>query len=369
MNKNALLPRGSIDASASIGVAGAPASVALRAPSLAASAREQSEARRLVVVILLLSLFFGVELTGAIVARSDVLRADALHLLTDVAALGMALVAMRIAARKPTARFTFGLRRVEPVAAIINALLIFVGTALLVLDAIADLRNGGSPRADVMLWVALGALVVNGFSAWLIHGAIEAHGLPPAKSAKGEACEQHDHLHIAHEHIHHGHGHALSLRGAWLHLFGDALGSLAAVVAAVLIRFGVSPKADAFATFVVAAILIVAAFRLVRDAVSILFEAAPPHVAVERVRAVILATQGVAGLHDLHVWSLGAGHDAITAHVEASLADPRLATRIEHALRAEFRVEYVTIQVETAGAHCDGLQATGSGLQVRSGIP
>jgi cation diffusion facilitator family transporter len=250
----------------------------------------------------------------------------------------------------------------------------------------------------------MGGLVVNGVSAWLIHGAIGAgeheHGTPErplphvthavARDAgqggtalravgvhehvhededvhehghrhdRGGAhehahreppCEDYDHHHIAH-HAHHGRGHILNLRGAWLHLFGDALGSLAAVVAAIAIKLGASSKVDPLASFVVAAILVSGSARLLYEAVLVLLEASPPHLAVDRVRATIVGTDGVAELHDLHVWTLGAGHDAISAHVSAKTADPALAGRVEGALRQRFQVEYVTIQVEVGGVTC-----------------
>jgi cation diffusion facilitator family transporter len=376
------------------------------------TARERLQARRLVVVMMITAAFFVAQLAGAIWAESNVLQIEAVHVLTDVAALGLAAIAMRVAVRRPTARFTFGLRRVEPVTAIFNALLVLVATVLLVWEAIVDLAGQSEgPHADRMLYVAAGALVVNGISAWLIHGAIgagdhgdahthggHAHGHAPGRAAHDERrgqrpvaavrvhedehvhvhedvhgrhdhgenarthhvhvlapadepCAAYDHHHIAH-HTHRGRGHALNLRGAWLHLFGDALGSLAAIIAAIAIRLGASPKVDPIASFVVAGILVYGGVRLLHDAVLVLLEASPPHLAVEEVRAAILATDGVAELHDLHVWTLGAGHDAITAHVSAHRADPSLAARVEGALRQRFPVEYVTIQVEVGGVTC-----------------
>ena len=311
------------------------------------TARERHQVRRLWVVMLITAGFFVAQLAGAIWAKSIVLKIEAVHVLTDVAALGLAALAMRVAVRRPTARFTYGLRRVEPVAAIFNALLVFGATCLLVAGAVADLGSeGGGPEPDRMLYVAAVALVVNGVSAWLIHGAIGG-----ASDGDQGSCEDYDHHHIAH-HAPHGHGHILNLRGAWLHLFGDALGSLAAVVAAVAIRLGASPKVDPLASFVVAAILVYGSVRLLYDAILVLLEASPPHLAVDRVKAAILGTTGVAELHDLHVWTLGAGHDAISAHVSAQNADPSLACRIEATLRQAFRVEYVTIQVEVGGVTC-----------------
>src|SRR5689334_12896572 len=106
------------------------------------NARERHQVRRLVTVMLITCAFFVAQLAGAIWAESDVLKLESVHVLTDVAALGLAALAMRVAVRRPTARFTFGLRRVEPVTAIFNALLVLGATALLVWEAVLDLLNG-----------------------------------------------------------------------------------------------------------------------------------------------------------------------------------------------------------------------------------
>jgi cobalt-zinc-cadmium efflux system protein len=329
---------------------------------------EEHQARRVLVVLLIMSAFFVVQLVGAMWPASNVLRAEALHLSTDVAALALSYLAIRVALRRPTARFTYGLRRAEPVAAIFNALLVLSATALVVIEAVSDLSNGAAPRADRMLYMAALGLVVNGVAAWLIHGAIGAHAghehdrdhdhdhdhdHVSDHGGRGEApCGDLSHQHLAQQVRRRGHGHTLNLRGAWLHLFGDALGSLAALVAAVTIRLGSSPIVDPIASFVVAAILVYGGVRLLRDAVWILLEASPPHLSVDDVRRTVLATPGVAELHDLHVWTLGAGHEAVTAHVSATALDHTLAGRVEDVLRRRFHVEYVTIQVEIGGVTC-----------------
>jgi cation diffusion facilitator family transporter len=233
--------------------------------------------------VVVLALFFCFQMTGAIFARSDVLRAEALHILTDVAALGLALLAMHAARHEVAGRFSYGLRRAEPIAALVNALFVLGATALLVTNAIDDLRTGATPDADIMLWVAICAVVINGASAWLIHGAIDpmhqhghgvAHVHVPAAHDSDEddhRCEQ-GHVYVPGHELHEGH--ALNLRGAFLHLAGDAMGSTAAVVAALLVRIGVSSKADPIAAFVVAGILVYAAVRLIRDAVRALADIA-----------------------------------------------------------------------------------------------
>jgi cobalt-zinc-cadmium efflux system protein len=307
---------------------------------------EARQAKRLTLVLVLVSLFFFIEFAGALLARSNVLQADALHILMDIFALGMSLMAMRIAVRRPTPRFTFGLRRAEPVAALFNASLVLLAVVGIVWHAIDSLRGHDQPESHLMLYVAIGALVVNGFSAWLLHGVIGHH-------------PGHDH---GHDHGHgqaHDHGkgkaggHEMNLRGARLHLLGDTLGSLAALVAAIIIRAGGPVSADPIASIVVAGILVFGAVRLLRDALLVLLEASPKHLNVNAIRRVIEAHPGVAEVHDMHVWSLGAGHDAVIAHIHEDGTEKELTTKLVAKLREVTGAEYVTVQVERPGEHCD----------------
>jgi cobalt-zinc-cadmium efflux system protein len=306
------------------------------------TAQEARQAKRLTIVLGIIAVFFGLELAGALVARSNVLKADALHLLMDVFALAMSLMAMRLAVRRPTPRFTFGLRRAEPVAAIFNAMLVLGATIEIVRDGIQQLRGAGgeAPHAGLMLIVSIGALGVNGLSAWLLHDVI------------GHAGHGHGH---GHGHAGHGHdkkkdqgahGHQLNLRSARLHLLGDTLGSLAALIAAIAIRLGGPGSIDAIASFAVALILVLGAFGLLREATLVLLEASPKHLQVDAVREVMEAFPKVIEVHDMHVWTLGAGHDAITVHVRVSEANPEIGRQLAKRLREAFGAEYVTVQVE-----------------------
>jgi cation diffusion facilitator family transporter len=327
--------------------------------------REAKQARRLRMVLSLVGGFFVLELTGAILADSVVLQADALHLLMDVLALSVSLVAMRLAVRRPTPRFTYGLRRAEPVAAIFSAGLVLATTGGILFEGIEALHGHSEPRVSIMLVVATLALFVNGLSAWLLHDSLHAHDHDHAHG--------HGHAHDAdnpddHGRAHPGHddhdadagarkpakagGHTLNLRGAWLHLLGDALGAVAAIVAAVVIRFGGPAAADPIASFVVAAILLAGSLRLLRDALLVLLEASPPHMPVATIRGIIAGFPGVTAIHDLHVWTLGAGHDAITAHVCTESRDPLFGRHLSDAIRDALEVEYVTVQVEVGDAPC-----------------
>jgi cation diffusion facilitator family transporter len=309
--------------------------------------QEARQARRLGLVLGIVAAFFVLELGGAIVAGSVVLQAEALHLLMDILALGVSLFAMRLAVRRPTPRFTFGLRRVEPVAAIFSAMLVLATTVLIVIEAIGALQGRASPRAGIMLAVATMALLVNGLSAMLLHDVIgHSHGHThdpdnPEDAASDERRGKDDHDH--------DHGHALNLRGAWLHLLGDALGAVAALVAALVIRFGGPTAADPIASFGVAAILVIGAVRLLRDATLVLLEAAPPHLPLSAIREVIADSPGVLSVHDMHVWTLGAGHDAVTVHVKTNSRDPQFGQRLSQRIRSVLNVEYITVQVECVG--------------------
>lgn len=309
-------------------------------PASRFSPQEARQARRLVLVIAIVLAFFVLELGGAIMAGSVVLQADALHLLMDVLALGVSLFAMRLAVRRPTPRFTYGLRRAEPVAAIFSAFLVLGTTVFIVIEALEALRGRTPPRAGVMLVVAAMALFVNGLSAWLLHDVI---GQPHAHARDPDNPEDRPHDPRAHAG---GHGHALNLRGAWLHLLGDALGAVAALVAALAIRFGGHVEADPIASFVVAAILLFGALRLLRDGALVLLEAAPLHMPVGAIREIIVGCPGVVSVHDLHVWTLGAGHEAITVHVRTDSSDPAFGRDLSARIRATVGAEYVTVQVE-----------------------
>jgi cation diffusion facilitator family transporter len=333
---------------------------------------EAKQARRLKMVLAMVSAFFVLELMGALWAESVVLQADALHLLMDVLALAVSLLAMRLAVRRPTPRFTYGLRRAEPVAAVFSGLLVLATTAGIVFEGVEALDERATPRASVMLVVALMALVVNGLSAWLLHDAMgHSHPHPHDPDNPHDHAGHGDHDRQAHEedddHEHHDHdhghaahdapankaqGHALNLRGAWLHLMGDALGALAAIVAALVIRFGGPVAADPIASFVVAAILLFGSARLLRDATLVLLESSPVHLPVRTIRQFVLGSPGVLALHDLHVWTLGAGHDAVTVHVRTDVTDSTFGQCLSESIRNKLGVEYVTVQVEVQEGPC-----------------
>jgi len=339
------------------------------------TAREKKQTRRLRLVLLIVTLFCGGELVGATLSRSAVLRADALHLLLDVFALALSLGAMRLANKAPTATYTFGFRRAEALAAVLNGFLVLGVAAEIIRDGIEAFSGTEKPDSGLMLLVALVALVVNGASAWLLHGAIghgghAHHGHAHAAHAHAahdhaahdhghDHAQGHDHAHAhdhgpehprGHDHAHDDEGHALNLRGALLHLVGDALGAVAAVIAAVVIRYDGPTIIDPIASVFVALILLVGAVRLLRDAARVLLEGAPSSIDTDAVRALLAGLAGVREVTDVRVWTLGGGHDAIAASLVPETAQPALAQEAHRELKRAFCVKHAYVQVEPPAA-------------------
>jgi cation diffusion facilitator family transporter len=333
----------------------------------------------LVLVLGLTGTFCVVEGTVGVLTHRLVLQADALHLAMDVLALMVSLVAMRLSTRPPTLTFTFGLHRAEALAAMMNALLVLGGTLYIVREGLEGLSEPGAGHHAggsfaLTAGVSVAALCVNGISAWLLHRGIEAghhhhghahHGhahAAPRKTAPSPHAHDHDHDHHDHDHHDHDHhddahehvhqhaedvedaDHSLNLRGAWLHVLGDALGSFAALSTSIAMHFGAPSFVDPIASFLVAAILIVGASRVLRDGALVLLEGAPRHLPVERVRALIAKVDGVDDVLGLHLWSLGSGKDAAAVRVRATSLD--VGARVEARLRDEEDLSHVWVHVE-----------------------
>lgn len=286
--------------------------------------------RKLLVVLVLTSVFMVVEAVGGYLSGSLALIADAGHMLTDVGALALSLGSVWLARRPATARRTFGYLRLEILAAFVNGAVLLALVAWIVVEAVRRLRAPVPVEADLFLAVAGIGLVVNLVALWVLHG---------------------------------DHRHSLNVRGAYLHVLGDALGSVGAITAALVIRFTGWLPADAIISIVLSLLILVGAWRLVRESVDILLEAVPAHVDLDAVRAGILAVPGVVSVHDLHVWTVTSGMVAMSGHVVVpDLArHPETLGRVQEALRAK-GIAHATIQLEVTG-DCEG-EACFPGLPV-----
>lgn len=273
-----------------------------------------SERRRLSWVLGITAAFMVAEVAGGILSGSLALLADAGHMLTDAGALAFALLAMRMAQRPPDAARTFGWVRLEILAALVNGAVLVVVAALVVHEAWGRLREPVPVEAPLMLAVAVIGLGVNVAGAFLLH----AHA--------------HDNLNV---------------RGAYLHVLGDLLGSLGAITAGLVILFTGWAAADPIISIVIAGIILFGAWRLVRESVDVLLEAAPAHVDVEALVEDLRSVEGLDQVHDVHVWTLTSGFVALAGH--GVIDDPAQHTRILEEIQRRGRargIGHVTFQLE-----------------------
>jgi cobalt-zinc-cadmium efflux system protein len=278
--------------------------------------------KRLLVVLVITFVVLIAEVIGGLIAGSLALLADAGHMLTDSTGLIMALIAAALATRAATVRRTFGLQRAEVLAALANALLL-VGVAVWVLImAVERLRNPAEIRSGLMLAVALVGVLAN-LAGLLV--------LRPAQST------------------------SLNMRGAYLEVFGDLVGSLAVIIAAVLILITGWTPFDAIASLAIVVLIIPRAWSLLREVVDVLLEATPHGVDLEEVRDHIRRVRGVVDVHDLHAWTITSGVPVLSAHVivdHACISEGRsgeVLDRLGECLGGHFDVSHCTFQLEPVG--------------------
>ncbi|HET7645758.1 MAG TPA: cation diffusion facilitator family transporter [Candidatus Limnocylindria bacterium] len=273
--------------------------------------------RRLTTVLVLVIGFLAVEVVAAIVTGSLALLADAGHMLTDAAGIGLALLAIWFARRPATPERSFGYYRVEVFAAIANAFILIAVAAYILYEAIKRLSSPPDVVAVPMLLVAIAGLVVNLVSMRLLHAGAQT---------------------------------SLNLRGAYLEVLGDLLGSVAVIVAGVVILATGWYPIDPIASVAIAALILPRTWSLLREAIDVLLQATPRGVDLDEVRAHITRAEGVLDAHDLHAWTLTSGIHVVSAHVVISPdADPaRVLDELCACLADDFDFEHSTIQLETA---------------------
>ena len=272
--------------------------------------------RRLAWALGLAAGFMVVEVVGGLLANSLALLADAGHMLSDVAALGLALFALWMAGRPSGPGRTYGHYRIEILAALANGAALVALAVWIVVEAGARLQDPPEVEGPLLLAVAAGGLAVNLIALAILHG---------------------------------GRDESLNLRGAWLHVVADALGSVQALLAGALIWGFGWQWADPAASLLIAALIVYSAWSLLKDAVSVLMESAPGHIDVDQVRDAILGVAGVGEVHDLHVWTITSGFEALSAHVvpAGEVETGALPAAIRTAVHRRFGIEHVTVQVET----------------------
>lgn len=280
------------------------------------AAGDGARSRRLWLVLVITAAYMIAEAVGGWITGSLALLADAGHMLTDVAALGLALFAAWFSRRPATAHKTFGYHRSEILAALTNGVTLVVVSLLIFREAYERFYVPSPVDSKLMMLIAAGGLVVNLACAWLLHR---------------------------------DHTHNLNMRGAWLHIIGDACGSVGAIIAGLLMTAYSWYIADPLISVLIAALIVWSSWKLIREATNVLLEGTPAHINFRAVEETFLETAGVEAVHDLHVWTITSGREALSAHVVHTPAaePPTLLRELRVKLHDRFSIDHLTIQMET----------------------
>jgi cobalt-zinc-cadmium efflux system protein len=291
-----------------------------------------AHAHRLKLVLGLTAAFMVVEALGGWMANSLALLADAGHMLSDVMAIGLALFAAWIAQRPATPAKTYGYLRIEILAALANGTALFLLAGFIVWEALRRFAEPPAVEPRILFGVGTLGLLANMAALRLLHA---------------------------------GHKHSLNVRGAYLHVAGDLLGSIGAMGAGAVILVTGWTAVDPLISILVALLIVWSAGRLVRDSVEILLEAAPRHISMREVERQIATIPGVSNVHDLHVWTLTSGVVAMSGH--AVVGDPANNQRVLETVQnrmADLGISHVTMQLEqddTCGGQTNGRGEGGPG--------
>jgi cobalt-zinc-cadmium efflux system protein len=271
--------------------------------------------KRLAWTLGLVIIYMIAEVVGGILTNSLALLADAGHMLSDAASLALALFAMWIAQRPPNAERTYGYYRAEILAALFNGATLAAISVYIFYEAWQRLAAPPEVTGPLMMGIAVGGLVINLIGLWLLHG---------------------------------GRSESLNVRGAWLHVLGDTLGSVGAIGAGALIwAFGWN-WADPLASVIIAVLILFSSWNLLKESVAVLMEGAPGHIDVDEVRDAIRSVDGVQAVHDLHVWTISSGLVSLSVHVDVDSLDNYAAMlgQLRAMLDDEFSIGHTTIQIE-----------------------
>jgi cobalt-zinc-cadmium efflux system protein len=287
---------------------------------------------RLKIALGLTFVYMIAEAVGGWLTNSLALIADAGHMLTDVAALTLTLCAFWFGSRAATPKKTYGFYRLEILAAFINGIALVLLSVWIAIEAFGRLRTQPEVAGAEMSLIAVGGLAVNLVAAYLLHA---------------------------------DHKHDLNMRGAFLHVMGDLLGSVVAIAAGVLILAFGWVWADAAGSIFIGVIIIAGAWRLILESVNVLLEGTPAHINLAAVESAILESEGVGGVHDLHVWTISSGIEALSAHIshDESVRHSELLAEVRKKLHDRFGIDHLTIQMETLALEAEAVYICETGTQ------
>ncbi|MCP2045489.1 cation diffusion facilitator family transporter [Pontibacter sp. HSC-36F09] len=277
--------------------------------------------KTLTISLVIISAYMVIEVIGGLLTNSLALLADAGHMLSDAASLFIALMAFKFSSRVADYSKTYGYKRFEILAAVINGATLILISGYIIYEAIERFQNPTEIASGGMLIIAFIGLMVNALVAWIM--------------MRGSDVKDN-----------------LNMRGAYLHVISDMLGSVGAIVAALLIMFFGWAWADPLASVIVSLLVLRSGYLVTKSSVHILMEGTPENVEIEKVTEKILNTEGINGIHDLHIWTITSGLNALTCH---AIVDEKMTIgesetmlrKIEHDLE-HLNIQHVTIQLETA---------------------
>jgi cobalt-zinc-cadmium efflux system protein len=275
---------------------------------------------RLRWVLILTAGFLVVEFVGGLLSKSLALLSDAGHMLSDVAALTLALLAIIHMRRPPSTRHSYGFHRLETVSALANGILLCGVALVIIYEGVHRLRGHHEVRGTMMLVVAGAGLLVNLVGMALLRG-----------DSKG----------------------SLGIRGAFLHIIGDTLGSVGAIAAAIVIQRTGWVRADAVVSIGIAVLIVASGVHLIRESLHILLEGVPRHIDLPEVENALRRLEGIVDLHDLHIWRIGSNFDTLTVHLVVNNVDEWRHRRdtARSLLHERFGIGHCTIEVEGPGEH------------------
>jgi cobalt-zinc-cadmium efflux system protein len=267
-------------------------------------------------VLALIILYMVAEAVGGWLTGSLALLADAGHMLSDAAALGLSAFAVSMARRPRTSKRTYGYHRLEILAALANGATLVAISLLVIVEAVRRFGRPETVDAPGMIGIAAGGLVVNLVALWILHEGRDEN---------------------------------LNMRGAWLHVLTDALGTVQAIAAGALIWGFGWQWADPVASVLIALLVVYSAWSLLKEATGVLMEGAPAHIDVDEVHGAMVDVPGVLEVHDLHVWTITSGMESLSAHVvvEDHRFDCDVLGEIRAKLHERFGIHHITVQMET----------------------
>lgn len=272
--------------------------------------------RRVLSAALALTLgFMAVEVIGGWWTNSLALVSDAVHMFTDAIALGLGLFGLWIADQPATEHKTYGYHRAEILVALVNGLILWLVVLGVFWEAWQRAMEPPEVHGGGVVGIATVGLAVNLVAAWMLSGAASTN---------------------------------VSVRGALLHVLSDLLGSVGVIASGLVILTTDWKAADAVASVIIAVLILVSSFSLIREAVDVLMEAAPRHIDLDELRRTLEAVPGATEVHDLHVWSLTTGHCALSAHavVDGTTTSDVVLEEMSDRLAERFGIHHVTIQLE-----------------------